>query len=91
MSRYYLLDRGFPYLAVLTSAEAAELFDSVPPERRHGTLAEGFQSWELLLNGMSQRIAFRTHVDPIPPDQLVAVCRQLGPIGTLPEGLASCT
>lgn len=91
MGRYYLLDRGFPYFAVLTSEEAAELFDSVPPERRRGTLAEGFESWELLSNGSCRAIAFPTYVDPIPPDQLTAVCRQLGPMGAVPEGLASCT
>lgn len=88
MDQYYLVDAGFPFYSMLTASEAAELFESVPPERRHGSLAVGFDYWEPLENGLGQRISFPVNVSPIPAGDLPAACKRLSRYVDLPEGLA---
>ena len=89
MSRYYLMDAGFPYYALLTKDEAEELFESVSPKCRQGSLSEGFKHWLLVRNGLGQAIRFPVvKVSPVLDDQLPAVCERLSPFITLPEGLA---
>jgi hypothetical protein len=89
MSRYYLVEAGPPYYALLTADEADELFESVSPECRHGSLGEGFKYWQLLENGLGQLVRFPVvKVSPIPDDQLLAVCERFSQFITLPEGLA---
>jgi len=89
MSRYYLVEAGSPYYALLTADETAELFESVSPECRHGSLGEGFTYWHLLENGLGQLVRYPVvKVSPIPDGQLPAVCERFSPFITLPEGLA---
>jgi len=90
MERYYLLDAGRPFFAVITAEEAAELFDATPPEMCSGDLAEGFQYWIVVQNGVGQSFKFISRVMPIPPERLPAVCKSLDPFVTFPEGLRPC-
>jgi hypothetical protein len=90
MNQYYLLNSGTPFLAIVSAAEAAELFDSTPAEQRSGSVANGFEYWVYARNGMNQRFKYTTRATPIPPEQLPEVCEQVGKITTLPEGLAQC-
>lgn len=87
MDTYYLVDAGSPFYNLLTAGEAAELFESVRPERRHGSLDDGFEYWELLENGLGQRFRFSVTVSPIPAGELPAVCKHLSRFIDLPEGL----
>lgn len=89
MDRYYLVDAGFPFYSMLTADEAAKLFESVPPECRRGSLAEGFEYWQPLVNGLGRLVSFPAKVSPIPAEQLPAVCKRLSQFVDLPEGLAS--
>lgn len=88
MDRYYLVDAGFPFYSMLTDSEAAKLFESVPEECRRGSLGDGFQYWEPLVNGLGQQVRFPVVVSPIPAEQLPAVCKRLSQFVDLPEGLA---
>ena len=89
MSRYYLVEAGFPYVTLLTAHEATELFESVSPDCRQGSLNAGFRYWRLLENGLGQLIRFPVmKVSPIPDDQISAVCERFSPFITLPKGLA---
>ena len=88
--RYYLLDRGFPFFALISAKEAAELYRATPPEMRAGDLAEGFQHWIVVENGRGRSFKFVSRVTPVPPERLPDVCRQLGKLVTLPEGLSQC-
>jgi len=89
MSRYYLVEAGFPYLTQLTAHEAAELFESVSPDCQQGSLSAGFRCWHLLENGLGQLIRFPAmKVSPIPDEQLSAVCERFSPFITFPEGRA---
>ena len=89
MDTYYLVDAGFPFYSMLTAGEAAELFESVPSERRHGSLAVGFEYWAPLENGLGQPIRFPVKVSPIPAGDLPVVCKSLSRFIDLPEGLTS--
>ena len=89
MSRFYLLDAGSPYYALLTADEADVLFESISPECRQGSLGEGFRYWQLLENGLGQLVRYPVvKVSPIPDDQLSAVRERFSPFITTPEGLA---
>ena len=86
---YYLLDRGFPFYAVLTAAEAEALYAAAPAELS-GDVAGGFEYAVLLENGYGRRVALRTRVHPIPPDQLAEVVRRFGWLAELPAELTAC-
>ena len=90
MDQYYLLDSGTPFLAIVSAVEAAELFETTPPEQRSGNVADGFEYWVYTRNGMNQRFRYTTRATPIPPERLPELCRQLGKLVTLPEGLRPC-
>jgi hypothetical protein len=90
MERYYLLDRGFPFFAVISAKDAAELYEATPPEMRAGNLGEGFQYWIVAENGRGRSSKFVSRVMPVPPERLPELCRRLGKLVTLPEGLRPC-
>lgn len=88
---WYLLDGGGPYCAVISAQEAAELFETTPPELRSGSVADGFAYWVDTRNGMNQRIRYVTRAWPIAPDQLPEICKQVSRFVVLPEELRPCT
>ena len=90
MDRLYLLDRGFPFFAIISATEAVELYSSAPPDRRVGEPAEGFNYWITAENGHGRSFRLITRVVPIPPENLPELCRQLGRLVILPEGLPTC-
>lgn len=77
MDRYYLLDRGFPYFAVVSAKEAAELYEAAEPQMRDGGLPDGFSYWIVAENGRGRSFKVITRVLPIPPEWLPHVCRQI--------------
>lgn len=85
--RFYLADRGFPFLAVITAAEAAQLYEQAPADRRSGSVDDGFEVWQVLTNGLGRRIKFGYRVDPIPACELDAVARRVSRLGTVPAEL----
>jgi hypothetical protein len=87
MDRYYLVDLGYPFFSIISGAEAAELFESTPDDRRRGDVARGFEYWVIAENGLGRSFEFRTRVLPIPPEDLPEICRRLDKLVTLPEGL----
>jgi hypothetical protein len=90
MDRYYLLDRGFPFFAVISAKEAAELHEATPSEMRSGEIAEGFSYWITTRNGRGRSFKLISRVLPISPENLPVICQSLGRLVTLPEGLPLC-
>lgn len=89
MDRYFLLDQGFPYAAVLREDEAAALYAAAAPDQRSGSVEKGaFTTWIVLENGVGRRVPWVTRARLILPDELPAVVRQVGRLGPVPAELA---
>lgn len=89
MDRYFLLDQGFPYAAVLREDEAAALYAATPPDQRSGSVEKGsFTTWIVLENGVGRRVPWVTRVRLILAEELPAVVRLVGRLGPVPAELA---
>ena len=89
MVRFWLLEQGFPYVAVLTEEAAAALYAAAPREQRSGSVAQGsFTTWVVLVNGVGRRIPLTTRARLIPPEELARIAHEVGRFSPLPGELA---
>lgn len=87
LGTYYLLDKGHPFLAVISSVEARALYDAAEPETRTGDMIEGFEYSLRMENGVGHPIIFTTRVSPIPASQLARIVRQVSRFTKVPAEL----
>jgi hypothetical protein len=87
MDGWYLLDCGTPFLSIVSASDAAELFASTPPERRSGSVADGFAYWVDTRNGLDQAVRYTTRATPIPPGRLAEICQRVSRFSVLPKEL----